>query len=112
MIVRFDFEGASPAIADIDDAGVLARALQHTARTRRQPPQVHARRFIGAVLAPHHAENAKLSPAGVTSAQQLDYMVVFLLGKPVLLDDGGGDWLLGGGGPASPTSLLLAGWGG
>ena len=43
MIVRFDLERACPAVADIDDAGVLARALHHQLAARRQPLQMHAR---------------------------------------------------------------------
>ena len=35
MIVRFDLEGAGPAIADIDDAGVFSRPLNHAAAVRR-----------------------------------------------------------------------------
>ena len=29
MVVRLDLEGAGPAVSDVDDAGVLARALNH-----------------------------------------------------------------------------------
>ena len=43
MIVRLDLEGAGPAVADVDDAGVLARPLHHAAAVRGQALQVHAR---------------------------------------------------------------------
>ena len=59
MIVRLDLERAGPAVADVDDAGVLARPLHHQLAARGQPLQMHARRFVGAVLAPHHAEDAQ-----------------------------------------------------
>ncbi len=64
VIVRLDLEGAGPAVADVDDAGVLARPLHHAAAARRQALQMHARRLVGAVLAPHHAEDAQLGELG------------------------------------------------
>ena len=43
MVVRFDLEGGAPAVADLDDAGVLSRPL-HQARTLgRQATQVDLR---------------------------------------------------------------------
>ena len=68
--MRFDLEGACPSIADVDDAGILPGPLHHQFAARRQPFQMHARRFIRAVLAPHHAENAQLGEGGFASAQQ------------------------------------------
>src|SRR5271157_184582 len=62
MIVRLDLECASPAVADVDDAGILARPLHHQFAARGQAFQVNARRFIGAVFAPHHAEDAEFGP--------------------------------------------------
>src|SRR5437016_2831311 len=50
VIVRFDLKGAGPAVADVDDAGILSRPLQHALAPRGQALQVHARRFVGAVL--------------------------------------------------------------
>jgi len=43
VVVRLDLEGAGPAIADVDDAGVLARPLHHAAAARGQALEVHAR---------------------------------------------------------------------
>ncbi len=43
MIVRFDFEGAGPAVADIDDAGIFARSLDDQLAARGQTLQVNAR---------------------------------------------------------------------
>ncbi len=77
MIVRLDLEGAGPAVADVDDAGVLSRPLHHAAAVRGQALQVHARRFVGAVLAPHHAEDAQLGERRL-AAQRLQEAVVFL----------------------------------
>ncbi len=71
VIVRFDLERAGPAVADVDDAGVLSRALQDELAARGQPLQVHARGFVGAVLAPHHAEDAEFGQGGLASAEKL-----------------------------------------
>ena len=63
MIVRFDLEDRREAVADIDGAGVLARALQNARALCRQLPQVHARALVAAVLRPHHREDAELGDA-------------------------------------------------
>ena len=67
--MRFDFERARPAIADIDDAGVFSRSLQDELAARRQALQMDARRFIRAVLAPHHAENAEFGQGRLATAE-------------------------------------------
>src|SRR5208282_4380895 len=67
VIVRFDFEGAGPAVADVDDAGVFAWSLQHALAARGQAFQVHARRFVGAMLAPHDAEDAEFGESGLAA---------------------------------------------
>ena len=76
MIVRFDLEGDDVAGADIDDAGVLARPLHHALSRGRQLLQMQARALVGAVLAPHHAEDAELGVAGL-AAQDRDDLFVF-----------------------------------
>ena len=85
--MRFDFERASPAIADVDDARVLARPLHHAPAARRQPLQMHARRFVGAVLAPHHAEDAQLGDGRLAPAEKLFDFLVFFRREAVLADD-------------------------
>ena len=75
--MRFDLESAGPSIADINDASVLARPLHHAPAARRQPLQMHAGRFVGAMLAPHHAEDAKLGDGGLASAEKLFDLLVF-----------------------------------
>src|ERR1019366_2192525 len=76
MIVRLDLEGAGPAIADVDDARIFPGSLHHATAVRGQPLQVHARGFVRAVFAPHHAENAQLGE-GWLAAQRLQDAVVF-----------------------------------
>jgi hypothetical protein len=39
MVVRLDLERDRRAVAEVEDAGVLARALQDALARRRQPPQ-------------------------------------------------------------------------
>src|SRR5713226_5929299 len=87
MIVRLDLERASPAVADVDDARVLARALHHAAAARRQALQVHARRFVRTVLAPHHAEDAQLSKRWLALSKQLLDLFVFFGRESVLSDE-------------------------
>ena len=98
MIVRLDLESAGPAVADVDDAGILARALHHQLAARRQPLQVHARRLVGAVLAPHHAEDAEFGERGFASAEQLFDFFVFVGREAVLPDDLGSNGRSGRGG--------------
>ena len=71
MVVRFDFEGGDEAVADVDDAGIFSGAL-HTLAARGQALQMDLARFVGAVLAPHHAENAQFGDVGVAAENFLD----------------------------------------
>ena len=77
VVVRLDLEGAGPAVANVDDAGVLARPLHHQLAARGQPLQMHARRFIRTMLAPHHAENAQLSKPRLAPQRGLDPFILF-----------------------------------
>ena len=43
MVVRLDFEGTGPAIANINDAGIFAGALHYATAARGQALQVDAR---------------------------------------------------------------------
>ena len=72
MVVRLDFENGDEAVADIDHAGIFAGTLHHVRAARGQALQVRAARFVGAVLAPHHAENAQLGDVGVAAENFLD----------------------------------------
>ena len=90
MVVAFHLEDGRVAVADIDHAGVLARALEHPRRFRRQLAQVRARRFVGAVLAPHHGEDAELDEIGLAVHERFNASVL-VLGEAVLADDLGRD---------------------
>src|SRR5260370_21515555 len=82
--MRLDLESAGPAIADVDDPRVFARPLQNAVAARRQTLQMHARGLVGAVLAPHHAEDAQFGERGLASAQKLLDLVVLLERESVL----------------------------
>src|SRR5271157_2136836 len=100
MIVRLDLEGAGPAIADVNDARVLARPLYHAAAVRREPLQVHSRRLVGAVLAPHHAEDAQLGERRL-APERFQNAVVFFWRDPMVAEHFWSDaWFLGDDGGA------------
>src|SRR5579863_3857793 len=105
MIVRFDFEGASPSVANVDDARVLARPLHHQPAARRQPLQMHARRFIRAVLAPHHTENSQLGDRRLTSTKKLFDFLVFFRRQAVFADN---FWSDGKSGDCGHEEILLS----
>ena len=60
MVMAFDLEDRGQTVANIDDAGILARPLQDGRSGRGQPPQKAPGTFIAAVLRPHHGEHAQL----------------------------------------------------
>ena len=86
----FDFEGAGPAIANINNARILARPLYHAPAVGWEAAQVHPRGLVRTMLAPHHAKNAQLRD-GRFPAQKFADLVVFLGGEPVLFDNFGRD---------------------
>ena len=63
MIMALDLEGDGPAVADVDDAGVLADADEQHIGLRlllAELGEVHLARLVGAVLAPHHRIHGEL----------------------------------------------------
>jgi len=93
------------AVADVDHAGVLARAADHPRGLGRQPLEVEAARFVRAMLAPHHGKDAQFDEVGL-APQRVKYALIFLGRKPVLVDDFGCD-LRGRGSHASALSASL-----
>src|SRR5437764_13925231 len=90
MVVRLHLERGHPAVADVDDAGVLAGPLHDARPAGRKLAQVHARRLVRAVLRPHHGEDAELRVIRRAAEDLLDARV-FLGGEAVRGDDGGRD---------------------
>ena len=75
VVVGLDLERDGVALADVDDAGVLADAGQHLAdrgllRDLGELLEVHLRALVGAVLAPHHGVHRELG-AGRPAAEDL-----------------------------------------
>ena len=82
VVVRLHLEHGREAIADIHRARVLARPLDHLRSGRGQPPEVHARALVGAVLAPHRAHHANLW-RGRRATELVQDELVFFLCEPV-----------------------------
>src|SRR5581483_6445579 len=87
VIVRFDLESARPAVADVDDSRILPGPLQHMPAARGKPLQVHSRRFVRAVLAPHHAENSEFGQGRLAAAEQRFDTVVFFRSESMFTQD-------------------------
>src|SRR6185295_10189558 len=77
MIVRLDLERRAPPIAEIHDAGILARRNDHAWSSGGQTFEMNARRFVGTVFRPHDRENPELGKTRFT-AQQFFYSLKFL----------------------------------
>ena len=63
VVVALDLERDGPAVADVDDAGVLADADEEHIGLRlllAELGEVHLARLVGAVLAPHHRIHGEL----------------------------------------------------
>ena len=83
VVVRLNLEGGRPAVADVDDARVLADARQHRSPHRlggglTEVAQVHLGGLVGAVLAPHHRVHGQLGIRGPT-AEDLAYPLVLVV---------------------------------
>ena len=63
VVVALHLEDGDEPLADVDDAGVLARSLDHHLAAGRQRAQPFLRRFVGAMLVPHGGEDAELRQA-------------------------------------------------
>ena len=77
MVVALHLEHADIAIADVDDARVLARPEDDLRALGRQLAQVQAGRFVRAMLVPHRRDDAELGEARRT-ADELDEARVFV----------------------------------
>ena len=71
VVVALDAHRDREAVADVDDAGALARADEHPGRLGGEPAEVDLRRLVRAVLRPHHRVHRELELGGL-AAEQLD----------------------------------------
>ncbi len=76
VIVAFHLEDAGEAVADVDDAGVLAGPLNDPRRLRRQPAQMHFRGFVGAMLVPHRRDDAEFGEARIAADERAKTLVL------------------------------------
>ena len=86
VVVALHLEDGDQAVADVDHAGVLARAADHPGGLGRELAEVDLRGFVGAVLAPHHREDAELDQVRRAAEDLQDALVLVGL-EPVLGDD-------------------------
>ena len=91
MVVALHLEHTSQAIADIDDAGVLARPLDHMRTLGRQTAQMNLGGFIRAVLVPHRRKDAELGQGRLTP-DQIEQTLVLVGLEAVFGDESGGDF--------------------
>ncbi len=90
VVVRLHLERHGEPVADVHDAGVLARALDDAGPGGRERLQVHARRLVRAVLAPHRREDPELDEVGL-APEDLEDPLVLLVGEVVLANELVGD---------------------
>jgi len=77
MVVGLDLEGDGVAVSDVNDARVLSRALQDVFARGWELLQMQPRALVGAVLAPHDAEDAQLRVGGLAAQNREDLLVFF-----------------------------------
>src|SRR5690606_40075172 len=80
--------------ADVEGAGVFARALENAGAFGGEKFERFARVLVGAVFAPHDAEDAKFG-VGWLAPEELDDLLVFVGLEAVLGDDGRAVWRRG-----------------
>jgi hypothetical protein len=72
VVVALDLERHGLAVAEVDDARVLARALEDARRLRREALEEQRRVLVGAVLRPEEREDGELEMVRLPLEQLLD----------------------------------------
>src|SRR5262249_57703383 len=85
VVVALHLEHDGPPVARVDDARVLARALDHQGPAGRQGLEPVAGGLIGAVLAPHDREYTEFGQ-GRLAPEDLQEPRVLVRGPPMLRD--------------------------
>ena len=70
--MALDFEGDGLALAEVDDARVLARALEDARRLGREAFEEKRRVLVAAVLGPEEREDGELEVVRLALEQLLD----------------------------------------
>src|SRR5690606_37203565 len=89
-VVALHLEDGTPAVTEVDHARVFTRPLNDLGSRGGQLPQPHPRGFIGAVLRPHHREDAKLGQRRL-AAQDFEQALVLVWLETVLGNEFRGD---------------------
>ncbi len=76
MVVRLGLERDRDAVAQVDHAGILARALEHPFAGRRQPLQEQRRVLVAAMLRPEQGKHGELEVVRRTTKQFADTVVL------------------------------------
>ena len=74
--MALDLERDGEAVAEVEDARVLARPLQHARAGARQPPQEERRVLVAAVLRPEEREDRELEVVRLPPEQREDPVVL------------------------------------
>ena len=76
-----DLERDGLALAEVDDAGILARPLENSLAGGRQPPEQWRRVLVAAVLGPEQRENSELEVIRLPLQQSPDPLEL-VVGEP------------------------------
>jgi hypothetical protein len=76
MVVALDLEGDRETVAEVEHAGVLTRALQHTLALARQPLQEQRRVLVAAVLRPQERKDRELEVVRIAPEESADALVL------------------------------------
>ena len=95
VVVALDADGDREAVADVDDAGALARTDQHPRCLGGEASEVALRRLVGAVLRPHDRVHRELELGGLP-AEQLDDGGELVVGEAELPVQGLSVWFAHG----------------
>ncbi len=76
VVVALDLERDREALAEIEDAGVLAWSLEHASTGRGQTLQEQCRVLVAAVLRPEQREHRELEVVRVAREQRADSLVL------------------------------------
>ena len=74
--MALDLERDGEPVAEVEDAGVLARPLEHACPGRRKPLQEERRVLVAAVLRPEQREDRELEVVRVAREQRADSLVL------------------------------------
>ncbi len=81
VVVALDADGRRDAVPDVDHTGVLTGSDEHPFGLGGQPAEMDPRRFVRAVLGPHHRIHGQLEWIGLASEDPCD-VAGLVVGQP------------------------------